>query len=86
MELDLYASYGRSFGRDWSWRAGLYGYLYPGGNLVTLKYQLTAQWTLSGLARATNAAFYRHTASLLDPGETDNVGGTRGFVMVQGTF
>ena len=33
MELDLYASYGRNFGRDWSWRAGLYGYVYPGGNL-----------------------------------------------------
>ena len=33
MELDLYASYGRSFGKDGSWRAGLYGYIYPGGGL-----------------------------------------------------
>ncbi|HEY7871412.1 MAG TPA: TorF family putative porin, partial [Rudaea sp.] len=33
MELDLYASYGRTFGNGWSWRAGLYGYVYPGGNL-----------------------------------------------------
>ncbi|HKR77675.1 MAG TPA: TorF family putative porin [Rhodanobacter sp.] len=187
MELDVYTSYGQSFGQGWSWRAGLYGYLYPGGNLdhakprlssrpfntleanfalgwkwltlkynraltdyfgadveegytgstggtsymqldaalplrgawsltlhaghthypsslfaplpsgarkpdysdygATLKYQLTAQWTLGGgVTRATNAAFYRHTVSLLDPGDTDDIGGTRGFVMVQGTF
>lgn len=33
MELDLYASYGRTFDNDWSWSAGLYGYVYPGGNL-----------------------------------------------------
>jgi uncharacterized protein (TIGR02001 family) len=33
MELDLYASYGASFNKDWSWRAGLYGYVYPGGDL-----------------------------------------------------
>jgi uncharacterized protein (TIGR02001 family) len=29
MELDLYASDGRTFGNGWSWRAGLYGYVYP---------------------------------------------------------
>lgn len=187
MELDLYASYGRSFGRDWTWRAGLYGYLYPGGNLdrasprlparsfdtleanlalgwkwltlkyndaltdyfgadteegyrgstrgtrylqldavlplpgawslalhagrthyasvlrtplpdgarnpdysdfgVTLKYQLTAHWALSGsMTRASNAAFYRHAVSLLNPDDTGDIGGTRGFVMLQGTF
>lgn len=187
MELDLYASYGRSFDRDWSWRAGVYGYVYPGGNLdranprlparsfdtleanvalgwkwltlkynqaltdyfgadveegyagnsrgtryvqldatlplrgawsltlhaghthypngllaplpggarkpdysdvgATLKYQLSAQWALSGgVTRASNAAFYRHTASLLNPNDTSDVGGTRGFVMLQGTF
>src|SRR5690606_20760726 len=33
MELDLYASYGRQIGNDWSWRAGVYSYLYPGANL-----------------------------------------------------
>lgn len=33
MELDLYASYGRAINDDWSWRAGIYGYLYPGANL-----------------------------------------------------
>jgi uncharacterized protein (TIGR02001 family) len=187
MELDVYANYGRSFGQGWSWRAGLYGYLYPGGNLdhadprlparpfntleanlalgwqwltlkynqsltdyfgadveqgyrgdsrgtrylqldatlplrgawslalhagrvhyasdlraplpngasnpdysdfgVTLKYQLTVHWALSGgVTHAGNAAFYRHTASLLNPDDSSDVGGTRGFVMLQGTF
>jgi uncharacterized protein (TIGR02001 family) len=33
MELDLYASFGRSIDSDWSWRVGLYGYVYPGANL-----------------------------------------------------
>ncbi len=33
LELDVYASYGAQIDGDWSWRAGLYGYLYPGGNL-----------------------------------------------------
>jgi len=33
MELDLYASYGRAIDDDWSWRTGVYGYLYPGANL-----------------------------------------------------
>lgn len=33
LELDLYASYGRAIDEDWSWRAGLYGYLYPKGDL-----------------------------------------------------
>ena len=37
MELDLYASYGANFNDDWSWRAGLYGYVYPGGNLDNAK-------------------------------------------------
>jgi uncharacterized protein (TIGR02001 family) len=187
MELDLYASYGRNFGHDWSWRAGLYGYVYPGGNLdqanprlpsrsfdtleanvalgwkgftlkynraltdyfganveegylgnsrgtgylqldatlplngawslalhaghthyttalivplangarnpgysdfgATLKYQLAAHWSLSGgVTHATNAAFYRRTASLLNPNDVLDVGGTRGFLMLQGTF
>jgi uncharacterized protein (TIGR02001 family) len=33
LELDAYASYGRAMNDDWSWRAGLYSYLYPNGNL-----------------------------------------------------
>ena len=33
LELDVYANYGRTINDDWSWRAGLYGYLYPRGNL-----------------------------------------------------
>jgi len=187
MELDLYASYGRNFGNDWSWRVGLYGYVYPGGNLdqanprlpsrssdtleanvalgwkwltlkynraltdyfgadveegylgssrgtsylqldatlplkgawslalhaghthytttlvapladgarnpdysdlgATLKYQLATHWSLSGgVTHATNAAFYRRTASLLNPTDALDVGSTRGFLMFQGTF
>lgn len=185
MELDLYASYGRAIDPDWSWRVGLYGYVYPGANLdqaslphrsldtaeinaalgwkqftlkynrtltdyfgvdteqgyagdsrgtsylqldatfpladawslalhaghthvttalamplangardpgysdvgATLKVQLDPHWSLSGgVTHATDAAFYRHTASLLEASDTRNVGGTRGFVMLQGTF
>lgn len=185
MELDLYASYGASFNDDWSWRAGLYGYVYPGANLdhaglasrslntgevnaaltwkqftlkynyaltdyfgvdteqgyrgdsrgmsyvqldaafplsdawslalhagytdystrlvapsstgatdpsyadvgVTLKYQFSARWSASaGATQATNGRFYRRTASFLDASDMRNVGGTRGFVMLQGVF
>jgi uncharacterized protein (TIGR02001 family) len=185
MELDLYASYGRAINSDWSWRAGLYGYVYPGANLdqaglpsrslntaeanvalswkmltlkynraltdyfgvdtqqgyrgdsegtgylqldaaiplrgawslalhaghthyttslatpltngvsdpgysdfgATLKYQLATRWSLSGgVTYATNADFYRRTSSFLDASDTRNVGGSRGFVMLQGTF
>lgn len=187
LELDLYGSYGRAISRDWSWRAGLHGYLYPGGDLdhanpalpssgfdtleanlavswrwltltynraltdyfgadieqgyrgdskgtgyvqldaaiplhgdwglalhaghthytttpitpltsgarnpgysdsgATLKYQFTPHWSLSGgVTRATNPAFYRHTASFLNPDDVRNVGGTRGFLTLQGTF
>ena len=185
MELDLYASYGRAIDTDWSWRVGVYGYVYPGADLdqaglghrsldtaevnaalswkhltlkynrsltdyfgvdtekgyagdsrgtgylqldatfplagawslslhaghthyttalavpladgardpgysdfgATLKLQLDPHWSLSGgLSHAGNAAFYRRTASFLDAGDTRDVGGTRGFVMVQGTF
>jgi uncharacterized protein (TIGR02001 family) len=185
MELDLYASYGHAIAGDWSWRAGLYGYVYPGANLdqaglaprslntaeanaalgwkwltlkynraltdyfgadvgqgyrgdskgtsylqldaafplgdrwslalhaghthyatvlaaplasgtrdpgysdfgATLKYRLDGHWSLGGgLTHATNAAFYRHTSSFLDAGDTRDVGGTRGFLMLQGTF
>jgi uncharacterized protein (TIGR02001 family) len=185
MELDLYANYGANFNDDWSWRVGLYGYVYPGGNLdeakprlaprsfntleantaltwkwltlkysrsltdyfaidteqgydgdskgtgylqldaaiplssewslalhaahtnipanlivsaglldpsysdfgATLKYQLSAHWNASvGTAYATNKSFYAHTVSFLDPNDTKNVGDSRGFVMLQGTF
>ena len=185
MELDLYASYGQSIDSDWSWRAGLYGYVYPGANLdqaglpsrslntleanaaltwkrvtlkynraltdyfgvdteqgytgdskgtdylqldvaiplgdtwsmalhaghthytamlavplasgarnpgysdvgATLKHQLAGHWAISGgVSYATNADFYRRTASFLNASDTRNVGGTRGFVMLQGTF
>lgn len=185
MELDLYASYGRAINSDWSWRAGLYGYVYPGANLdhaglparslntveanaalswkqltlkynrsltdyfgvdtqqgyrgnsrgtgylqldatiplnaawsvllhaghthyttslatplpngasdpgytdlgATLKYQLASHWSLSGgITYASNADFYRDTSSFLDADDTRNVGGSRGYVMLQGTF
>lgn len=185
MELDLYASYGQAINRDWSWRAGIYGYAYPGANLdqaglpsrsldtveanaaltwkqftlkynhsltdyfgvdteqgyrgdskgtgylqldatfplggawglalhagcthysitlvtplangarapdyrdvgATLKYQVATHWSLSAvLTYATNADFYRRTSSFLDASDTRNVGGSRGFVMLQGNF
>lgn len=185
MELDLYGSYGANFDDDWSWRVGLYGYVYPGADLdqakppyasrsfntleangaltwkwltlkysrslsdyfaidteqgydgdskgtsylqldagiplsdawnlslhaahtdiparlvttsgsldpsysdfgATLKYQFSAHWSASvGATHATNKSFYEHTVSFLDPTETRNVGGSRGFVMLQGTF
>lgn len=185
MELDLYASYGQAIDSDWSWRAGIYGYVYPGANLdqaglasrsldtveanaaltwkqftlkynrsltdyfgvdteqgyrgdskgtgylqldatfplnaawslalhaghthytttlatplasgardpgysdvgATLKYQVATHWSLSaGLTYATNADFYRRTSSFLDARDTSHVGGSRGFVMLQGNF
>lgn len=185
MELDLYASYGASISADWSWRAGLYGYVYPGGNLdeaglssrsfntveanaaltwkwltlkyshaltdyfainteqgysddskgtgylqldaslpindawsvalhaahtnittelvtplsngatdpsysdfgATLKYVFTPHWSASFSATyASNGDFYHHVVSFLDASDTHNCGGTRGLVMLQGTF
>jgi uncharacterized protein (TIGR02001 family) len=186
MELDLYASFGRPINDDWSWRVGLYGYLYPGANLdhasgyqrrtfntveanaaltwrqftlkynhsltdyfgadreqgyagdthgtgylqldaafpladawslalhaghthytaslaaptaygvrdvsysdfsATLKYALNERWSLSGgITRATNGRYYRHVSSYTDASDTRDVGGTRGLVMIQGTF
>ncbi|MDE2497120.1 MAG: hypothetical protein KGK35_04760, partial [Xanthomonadaceae bacterium] len=54
---------------------------------ATLKYQFTTHWSLSGgVTRATNSAFYRQTPSFLNPSNVYNVGGTRGFLMLQGTF
>lgn len=32
-ELDVYANFGANVSDDWSWRAGFYAYMYPGGNL-----------------------------------------------------
>ncbi|MGE7137764.1 TorF family putative porin [Luteibacter sp. NPDC031894] len=185
MELDLYASFGRPIDADWSWRAGVYAYVYPGANLseaglpsrslntveanaaltwrqftlkynrsltdyfgadteqgydgdthgtsylqldavfpladawslslhaghtrysaqlatalatgardasytdtgVTLKYQLATHWSVSGgVTHADDGAFYRRVASFTDASDTRDVGGTRGFVMFQGTF
>lgn len=185
MELDLYASYGRPIGNDWSWRAGVYSYLYPGANLdraglssrslntvevnvalswktLTLKYnhalsdyygadveqgyrgdskgtgylqldlalpltdawnlllhaghthyttsvltplaggetspdytdlsaalsyRFVARWTVSGgVSHADNAAFYGRSVNYHDASDVRNIGGTRGFVSVQGTF
>lgn len=185
MELDLYASYGQAIDSDWSWRAGIYGYVYPGANLdraglasrslntveanvaltwkqftlkynhsltyyfgvdteqgyrgdsrgtgylqldaafplgdawslalhagrthytttlatplangkrdpgysdvgATLKYQLAPYWSLgAGLTHAGNAGFYRRASSFLDARDTRHVGGSRGFVTLQGNF
>lgn len=185
VEWDTYASYGRPISADWSWRVGLYGYVYPGANLdhaglparsldtgeanvalnwklwtlkysyaltdyfgadreqgyrgnskgtgylmlegawpldsswsltlhlgytfystglvaanadgardpsyadigVGARYAIDAHWTMLGVVtHATNAAFYRHTASFQNAADTLDVGGTRGLVMLQGSF
>ena len=185
LELDVYANYGTQINDDWSWRAGLYSYLYPNGNLdeaglpsrsfntveanasltykwltlkystsltdyfgidteqgyrddskgtgylelnaaipfneqwslalhaahtnvstrlatplangeddpdyndfgATVKYQFTPHWSASlGATYADNHDFYGHTASFTNASDTKDVGGTRGFVMLQGTF
>jgi len=185
LELDVYASYGTQINDDWSWRIGLYSYIYPNGNLddvglpsrsfntveanaaltwkwltlkysssltdyfaidteqgyrgdskgtgylelnaaipfndawslalhaghtniptrlavplangandpdyndvgATLKYQFSPRWSASlGATYASNHAFYGHTASFTNASDTTDVGGTRGFVMLQGTF
>ena len=185
VELDLYANYGAQINDDWSWRAGLYGYVYPQGNLddvglpsrsfntleanaaltwkwltlkystsltdyfgidteqgyrgdskgtgylqldaaiplneqwslalhaahthvgtrlavpyangadnpdysdygATVKYQFSTHWSASlGATYASNKAFYGTTASFSDASDTRNVGGARGYAMLQGTF
>jgi len=54
---------------------------------ATLKYQFATHWSASlGATYADNQSFYGNTASLTNPTDTRNVGGTRGFVMLQGTF
>ena len=54
---------------------------------ATLKFQMSAHVSLSaGVTHATNADFYRRTSSFLDAGDTRNVGGSRGFLMLQGIF
>lgn len=186
-ELDVYGSYGAAFATDWSWRVGVYAYLYPGGDLdesrpalesrsfntveanaaigwkwltlkynrsigdyfaidteqgfrgdshgtsylqldaaiplddawslslhaghthiptdlsaptsygardasysdvgATLKYQITKQWAASaGVTHADNDKFYGHVASFRNPSDVKDLGGTRGFVLLQGTF
>jgi uncharacterized protein (TIGR02001 family) len=54
---------------------------------ATVKYQFATHWSASlALTQASNDAFYRRTASFRNAADTRNVGGTRGFVMLQGTF
>jgi uncharacterized protein (TIGR02001 family) len=54
---------------------------------ATMKWQFAPHWSASaGATWADNHAFYGRTSSFLDTGETLNVGGTRGFAMLQGTF
>ena len=54
---------------------------------VTLTRQLDTHWSLgTSLTHATNAAWYRDTASYLDANDTLNVGGTRVAIMLQGTL
>lgn len=185
MELDLYASFGRPIDANWSWRVGVYGYVYPGADLdeaglrsrsfntleanaaltwrqftlkynrsltdyfaadkeqgydgdtrgtgylqldgtfplsdawslalhaghthytaklatplsngardasysdysATIKYQFAAHWSVSGgVTHATDDAFYHRVSNFVNASDTRNVGGTRGFVMFQGTF
>ena len=54
---------------------------------ATLKYRFAPHWSASlGATYADNHAFYGHTASFTNAFDTKDVGGTRGFVMLQGTF
>ena len=54
---------------------------------ITVLRQLDAHWSLgASLTHATNAAYYRATASYLDASDMLDVGGTRGIVTLQGSF
>lgn len=54
---------------------------------ATLKYQFAAHWSASlGITYADNESFYGDTVSFTNPNDTRNIGGTRGFLMLQGTF
>lgn len=51
------------------------------------KYQLDERWSVVGGATyATNSRFYRQTASFRDPGDVCDVGGSRGWIQLQGNF
>lgn len=54
---------------------------------ASVKYQFATHWSVSGgVSHATDGPFYRHVSSFVDSSDTRDVGGTRGFVMFQGTF
>lgn len=52
-----------------------------------LTYQVAQRWSLSGgVTHATNAAFYARAASLLNPHDVRDIGGTREYLLVQTAF
>lgn len=54
---------------------------------ATLKYQWTKEWAASlGVTHATNDTFYGHIVSFRNPSDEEDLGGTRVFVQVVGTF
>ncbi|MEO5626438.1 MAG: TorF family putative porin [Dokdonella sp.] len=54
---------------------------------ATLKFQLQRHWSANvGATYANNDAFYGHTSSFTNATDRRNTGGTRGFLMLQGTF
>jgi uncharacterized protein (TIGR02001 family) len=66
-EVDLYASFGRAIDTDWSWRAGLYGYVYPGANLDHAGLQSRSFTTLEANAALTWRQFtLKYNRSLTD--------------------
>ena len=54
---------------------------------AALSYQFAPNWSvIGGVTHADNAAFYGRAVNYHDASDVRNVGGTRGFVTVQGTF
>ncbi|HEY4294704.1 TorF family putative porin [Luteibacter sp.] len=67
MELDLYASFGRPIDEDWSWRIGLYGYVYPGADLDEANLQSRSFNTLEANVALTWRQFtLKYNRSLTD--------------------
>ncbi|MEP6938922.1 MAG: hypothetical protein ABI846_04095 [Rudaea sp.] len=54
---------------------------------ATLKLQFDAHWSANvGATHASNHAFYANTASFTHAAQTRDVGGTRDYLVLQGTF
>jgi hypothetical protein len=53
---------------------------------VSGKVALVSDYLFRDIAQTTSPSIPNHTASFLSPDDTKNIGGSRGYFMLQGTF